>query len=66
MATLLLFPHPPRRLPRRLLNDAWWLAPAGKRAAGIVVAFPSRRTVGPDGVPPFPPPTADGPPDADH
>jgi hypothetical protein len=40
MAKIILLQFRPSRLPRRLLNDGWWLE--SKAARPIVVAFPAR------------------------
>jgi hypothetical protein len=41
MATIILLPSRRRTLPRRLLNDGWWLEPDPPRRS--VVAFPAPR-----------------------
>jgi hypothetical protein len=40
MAKIITLPFRQSRLPRRLLNDGWWLE--SKPARPVVVAFPAR------------------------
>jgi hypothetical protein len=40
MAKIIFLPFRPPRLPRRLLNDGWWLVQPPVRTA--VIAFPKR------------------------
>jgi hypothetical protein len=51
MAKIIPLPLPRPRLPRRLLNDGWWLE--SKPARPTVVAFPARHLTTPKPGPNF-------------